>query len=178
MTRILTLSGSLRAASLNTALLEALPALAPEGVTFERVTYDDVPLYNSDLGDVPAVDALKEKLASGDGLIIATPEYNYGVPGPLKNVLDWASRPAYKGPLAAKPIGILGASMGIVGTARAQGQLKQVMLGMGGQVFAWPEVLVGRAHTVLENNTITDETTAGFVRSFLEGYVAFVRKLA
>lgn len=178
MTTILTISGSLRAASLNTALLEALPALAPEGVTLERITYDEVPLFNSDLGEPPVVEALKERLGAADGVIIATPEYNYGVPGPLKNVLDWVSRPAYRGPLAGKPVGILGASMGVVGTARAQGQLKQNLLGLGAQVFAYPEVLVGRAQTVIDNQTITDERTAGFVASFLKEYTAFVARFA
>lgn len=175
MTKIAMISGSLRAESLNTALLHAAAAHAPEGLECTLVRFDDVPLYNSDITETPAVVAFKEAIGRADGVLIATPEYNYSIPGPLKNAIDWASKPTYAGPFLNKPVGIIGASMGAVGTARAQGHLKQVILAIGGQVFGYPEFLVGAAHTKIVDGALIDETTAQFLSKYLaafEGYVA------
>lgn len=175
MATIAMISGSLRAASLNTALLHAAAAHAPDTLACTLVRFDELPIYNSDLGETPAVVAFKEAIARADGVLIATPEYNYSIPGPLKNAIDWASKPTYAGPFLDKPVGIIGASMGSVGTARAQAHLKQVILAIGGQVFGYPEFLVGAAHTKIVDGTLTDETTATYLAKYL---VAFERYVA
>ena len=172
MTTLLGFSGSLRKGSTNTALLRALQALAPEGVTLEIVDYREGPLYDADLGEPAIVEAMKARVAAADGVIIATPEYNYGIPGPLKNVLDWLSRPAYRSGFAGKPVAILGAAPGTVGTARAQGQLKQVLLGMVAQVFPWPEVVVARSGERIADGVVTDAKTREVLGRMLEAFVA------
>ncbi|HWK41182.1 MAG TPA: NAD(P)H-dependent oxidoreductase, partial [Croceibacterium sp.] len=121
--RILGIAGSLRAGSLNRALLRAAADLAPAGVTIERFDLMQVPLYNGDVeeaGDPPGVAAFKQAIAAADGVLIATPEYNHGVPGVMKNAIDWASRPPRGAPLGGKPVGLIGASPGMTGTARGQ----------------------------------------------------------
>ena len=103
--------------------------LAPESAAIELADIDSIPFFNADLNEVPAsVNTLKQQIEASDGVLIATPEYNYGIPGVLKNAIDWVSRPAYASVLAQKPIGILGASPGPVGTARAQGQRQTYFL--------------------------------------------------
>ncbi|TNF28632.1 MAG: NAD(P)H-dependent oxidoreductase [Deltaproteobacteria bacterium] len=175
MTRLLALSGSLRAASTNTALLTTLAELAPTGVEVVQHGIGDLPLYNSDLTGpaLAPVERLKAAITAADGVLIAVPEYNYGIPGPLKNAIDWASRPAYASPFAGKPVAILGASAGGSGAVRAQGQLKQVLLGMGSQVFAWPEVAVTFAGQKITDGVVTDETTRGFLERFVVAFAAW-----
>src|SRR5215813_3803764 len=123
------IAGSLRRHSYNRGLIRAAAAVAPAGVTVRIFDLDGVPLYNQDVedaGEPQMVVQMKREIAAADALLIATPEYNHGVPGVLKNALDWASRPAGpSSPLWAKPIGIIGASPGQIGTARAQGQIRQ-----------------------------------------------------
>ena len=122
---ILAIPGSLRARSLNRAALRAAQTLTPPGVTLELVELADIPLYNGDIdndGGPAPVRAFKQRITAADGLLIATPEYNYSIPGVLKNAIDWASRPAYKSPLAGKPVAMFGAAGGFVGGARALSQ--------------------------------------------------------
>ncbi|MCA9719783.1 MAG: NAD(P)H-dependent oxidoreductase [Myxococcales bacterium] len=172
--KILAIPGSLRARSLNRAALVAMHALAPDNLSLEIYPLDDVPLYNGDLdldGGPAPVRAFKEAIAAADGLLIATPEYNYGVPGVLKNALDWASRPAYRSPLAHKPVALLGAAASVVGSARAQGQLKQVLLGMLSEVFPYPEVVIGGAHQRFDGDLrLTDEATREHLGTMLRAY--------
>lgn len=172
---ILALSGSLRAASTNTAVLHTLAELAPDDVTITLWDYAEVPLFNGDLERPASVDALIAAIADADALLIATPEYNHSVPGVLKNALDWASRPAYQSALAGKPTGIVSAAASIVGGARAQAHLKTILLGMGTPVFPYPEVIVGRAHTRVSDGRVHDEGTQKVLQTFVEAFATWVR---
>lgn len=179
--KIATLSGSLRQASRNTALLRAAGELAPSSLTFHSLSIGQLPLYNDDLKsdeELREVLAFRAAIGAADGVLIATPEYNYGIPGPLKNAIDWASRPAYRSAFFKKPVGILGASGGVVGTARAQGQLKQVLLGMASQVFPHPELLVGQSEQKFdESGRLTDETSRELLGKFLVEFERWVAKV-
>lgn len=177
MTTILGISGSLRTGSFNTALLRASAELLTEqGVSFEFAEIGDLPLFNSDLGTIDAVERLKSQITAADGVLIACPEYNHGIPGPLKNAIDWASRPAMKSPFAHKPVGVVGAAPGIVGTARVQGHLKLVLMGMLAHPFPWPELLVGQAKTRFTDGELTDATTREYLARYMTGFVEFVAK--
>lgn len=166
------IAGSLRSGSYNRALLRSAGELAPEGMEirpFERL--EEIPLFNQDVedrGDPDPVRALKEAIGKADALLLVTPEYNYGVPGVLKNALDWASRPARDSVLAGKPTGIMGATPGRTGTARAQLSLRQSLVFTRTPCLVGPEVLVAGAADKFEDGRLTDETTAKFVRDLLE----------
>ncbi|MGF1469099.1 MAG: NADPH-dependent FMN reductase [Sandaracinaceae bacterium] len=178
---ILGLAGSLRRASANRALLRAASSLLPDGARLQIAEIGDLPLYNTDLtadGPVAEVERLEARIDAADAVLIATPEYNYGVPGVLKNALDWASRPAYQSVFAGKPVAIIGASGSAVGTARAQGQLKQVLLGMVAEPFPYPEVLVSRAGQRFQDGELADGDTEERLRTMLEAFVAWVRRRA
>jgi len=172
MTKLLALSGSLRAGSFNTALVDTLADLAPDGVEVTRHPIGDLPLFDPDLSGpaLAPVERLKAAITAADGVIIATPEYNYGVPGPLKNAIDWGSRPGYRSPFAGKPVAILGASGGGSGAVRAQGQLKQVLLGMIAQVFPFPEVAVTHAGDKIADGRVTDEATREVLTRFIGSF--------
>ncbi|MFI7143041.1 NADPH-dependent FMN reductase [Streptomyces massasporeus] len=169
---ILAISGSLRTGSTNTALLRAAQKHAPSGVSISL--YENlgaIPLYNGDLDtDSPptAVEELRAAIAEADGLLIATPEYNYSIPGVLKNALDWASRPAQSSALLHKHVAILGAAPGNFGTVRAQLALRQVFLWTQSKVVVRPEVLVFNcAQRFDEADNLTDETTIELMREQL-----------
>ena len=158
--RLLGISGSLRRESYSTAVLRTvMGALADEieGSTFDIGT---LPLYNADLdGEHPpeSVRALKAAIAAADALLFVTPEYNYGVPGVLKNAIDWASRPGYQSVLKGKPAAIISTSGGVIGGARAQQQLKTTLLGTLTRVLPWPDVLVTNAGTKVKDGRFIDE---------------------
>jgi chromate reductase len=146
--KILGFAGSLRRGSYNLGLIRAAAELAPAGTAIDLFELGDIPLFNQDieeLGDPPAVAAFKQAIAGADALLVATPEYNHCIPGVLKNALDWASRPRVTSPLRDKPVAILGASSGPGATARAQANLREAFVFVGGIVMPLPEVLVGRA---------------------------------
>ncbi len=165
-------AGSLRKGSYNKSLLRALQEESPDGVTIEIFDLKGVPLYNADdeqRGDPPRVTELREAIAAGDALLIATPEYNHGVPAVTKNAIDWASRPPGKSVLNGKPVGILGASPGMLGTARAQSQLRQSFVFTDSYCMAQPEILVYRAHEKFdETGRLTDDKTRTYLRRYLE----------
>jgi chromate reductase, NAD(P)H dehydrogenase (quinone) len=176
------IAGSLRRTSYNRSLLQAAVQLAPERMSiaiFDRL--GDVPLYNADVearGDPEAVVALKNAIREADALLIATPEYNYGVPGVLKNAIDWASRPPSGSVLAGKPAALLGASPGRTGTARAQLALRQSFVFTQTPVLLGPEVLVGEAQKKFaDDGTLSDEPTRKFVRGLLERLLAWVEAM-
>lgn len=176
--KIVGIAGSLREGSLNRALLEAAAKLAPDGIVIKTFALDDVPLYRAELDndDPPAaVRALKAAITEADGVLIATPEFNYGVPGVLKNAIDWASRPGYRSPLRDKPVAVIGAAPGVVGTARAQGQLKQNLLGLAAAVFPWPEYLLGGAKDKLVNGELENEKSRELLTGMLGAFGAWVR---
>lgn len=147
MLNVLGLSGSLRRGSFNTALLHAAASRAPEDVRIEVHTLHGVPVYDEDVrraGVPEAVTALKEAIRAADALLIATPEYNGGMPGVLKNGIDWISRPPAESPFAGRPAAVIGAG-GALGTYRAQEQLKSVLAVVGMLVMQRPGLRVERA---------------------------------
>ncbi|MDB5855991.1 MAG: NAD(P)H-dependent oxidoreductase [Herminiimonas sp.] len=177
---ILGISGSLRKNSYNSAALRAASELLPEGVTMEIFDLSSIPMYNDDVreqGYPAAVQTLREKIATADAVLIATPEYNYSVPGMLKNAIDWASRPPSQ-PFDGKPIGIIGASPGVLGTARAQYHLRQMFVFMNGMVLNRPEVMIGAANTKFDaNGKLTDAVTRDFLQKFLVSLAAWSRRM-
>ena len=172
---ILAISGSFRTESFNTALLRAAADAAPEGVGISRLDYHEVPLFNSDIGTPASVEVLKAGIEQADGLLIATPEYNYGIPGVLKNAIDWASRPAYKSVFRNKPTGVMSATLSPVGGARAQQHLKTVLLGMATPVFPWPEMVVASAGDKFSEGKLVDETSRSRLSAYMSGFVDWVR---
>ncbi|MFN3523956.1 MAG: NADPH-dependent FMN reductase [Phenylobacterium sp.] len=179
---VLAFAGSLRAGSYNRALLRAAQELAPEDLSLTLFDLIEVPLYNGDVeaaGDPPAVAAFKAAIAAADGVLIATPEYNHGVPGVTKNAIDWASRPPREAPLGGKPVAIIGASPGATGTARGQSQLRQAFEFTNSFAMPQPELLVFRAHEKFdEAGRLTDEATRRYLKSFLEAFAAWIRRFA
>jgi chromate reductase len=179
---VLGIAGSLRAGSYNRALLRAAVELQPPGMSI--VIWDrlgEIPLYNGDveaIGDPERVADLKRALAAADGALIVTPEYNTGIPGGLKNALDWASRPPSGSPLALLPVGVMGASMGRAGTARAQLALRSVFVFTRTLAAPISEVMVARAQTLFDaEGRLTDEMTRKIVAGYLVELEAWVRRM-
>lgn len=179
--RVVGVAGSLRHSSFNRSLLRAARELAPPALRIEIHELDDVPLYNEDVeraGVPEAVARLRQAVAAADGLLIATPEYNHGVPGVMKNAFDWLSRPPRQSVLDGKPSAIMGASPGMVGTARSQSQLRQSFVFTNTPVLRQPELLVARAHEKFDSEgQLTDETTQRFLIAFLERFVAWIERV-
>ncbi|HET6796745.1 MAG TPA: NAD(P)H-dependent oxidoreductase [Gemmatimonadales bacterium] len=147
--RIVAFAGSLRRGSFNRALIRAAQELAPEGMTIETNEIGELPFYNADVeaqGDPPAVERFKTSLFDADGVLIATPEYNDGIPGVLTTAIDWGSRLPGRAPLSGKPVAIMGASPSQIGTARAQHHLRQLLGHVHARVLPPPELLVAKAH--------------------------------
>jgi len=161
--RLLGIAGSLRQGSYNRGLLRAAAELAPAGVVFEEHDLRGLPFYDGDVeaaGDPDSVAELKDAIRRTDALVIATPEYNRGLPSVLKNAIDWASRPALASPLAGKAVAIMGATTGFTGTARAQQQLRDALEFPGALVLQQPEVLVSEAYLRFdEHGELVDEET-------------------
>lgn len=158
--KILGFAGSLRRASYNRGLIRAAAELAPAGLIVEIFDLGHLPLYNQDVEDVgePAsVVAFKHAMAQADALLVATPEYNHGVPGVLKNAIDWASRPRLTSPLRDKSVAVMGASPGRGSTARAQAQLREAFVFTGACVMPLPEILIDSAGQHFdEDGNLTD----------------------
>jgi chromate reductase len=157
--------------------------LAPEGVTISALgSVGDLPHYDADVqaeGFPPAVEAMAAAIAVADGVIIVTPEYNYSVPGALKNALDWLSRMTPQ-PFIDKPVVIQTASPGVLGGVRAQYHLRQILVFLDAQVLNKPEVMVGSVATKVggEPSVLEDETTRDFIAGQLAAFAAFVRHSA
>ena len=178
--RILGVVGSLRQSSLNRALLRAAAELAPEGVTIEAFDLGSVPLYNGDVeaeGDPAGVAAFKAAIRAADGVLFVTPEYNHGVPGVMKNAVDWASRPPSDAALSGKPVGIIGASPGATGTARGQSQLRQAFEFTNSFCMPQPELLVFRAHEKFDaDGRLTDDATAKYLARYVRALAAWIAR--
>lgn len=146
-TKILGIAGSLRQASYNRALLRAAQSLAPPEAEIEVFELDDIPGFNQDdeSNPPPKVAALKAKVRAADAILFVTPEYNYSIPGVLKNAIDWASRPYGDSAWSGKPVAIMGASIGGTGTARAQYHLRQTFVFLNMHALNQPEVMVANA---------------------------------
>jgi chromate reductase len=168
--KILGISGSLRTDSYNTLALRAAQKLAPEGITLTIADIAAIPFYNDDIrgsGEPAAVTALKAQVRAADAVILATPEYNFSIPGVLKNTLDWLSRPP-EPPFENKPVAIMGASLGPLGTARVQYHLRQVLVFMNTFTVNKPEVFIGHAASKFDaDGQLTDEATAKFIVDLL-----------
>jgi chromate reductase len=178
--KIVGIAGSIRAGSLNRALLRAAAELAPEGMAVEpwdRVR--EVPLYDADIDRdetrPEAVEDLKRRIGEADGVLIASPEYCYSIPGVLKNAIDWVSRPGYRSVLVNKPVAIVGASGSAVGTARGQIHLRDVMYSCLCLNFPHAGVLVAQAGTKFEDGRLTHEPTREFLAAYLRQFAEFVR---
>ena len=172
--RILGIAGSLRSASTNRGLLRAAQELAPPGVEIVIFDLRDIPLYDGDVeaqGDPDPVAAFKRAIRDADALLIATPEYNRGVPGVLKNALDWASRPALASPLAGKPVAVMGASTGQGGTANAQRHLIEALSFPHARVLEEPRVLVSSSYEKCVDGNLVDEETRAKVRELVHALV-------
>lgn len=178
--RVLGISGSLRKGSFNTALLRAAVELAPEGMSIETADIRDIPLYDEDLRarGLPApVHALRERIGAADALLIVTPEYNFSLPGVLKNAIDWVSRPPAQ-PFAGKPFAMMGASGGLSGTMRAQYHLRQVAVFLDMHPLNKPEVFVRSAQEHFDaEGKLTDEPTRKVVAEQLIALAAWTKKL-
>ena len=179
--QILAIAGSLRRLSYNKGLLRAAQELAPPGVEMQLYELHAIPLFNQDVqeqGEPPPVRAFKAAIQQADALLIATPEYNYSIPGVLKNAIDWASRPAASSPLRHKPLALLGASTGGFGTVRAQLALRQVFVYTESFVLLKPEVLVSKAADKFDaTGRLTDEPTRDHIRAQIVALMAWAQQL-
>jgi len=158
--KLVAFCGSLRKASFNRMALHAFIERLPAGTSAQTIEID-WPLYNADIqaqGFPDKVQAAQKAMLEADGLVLVTPEYNYGPSGVLKNAIDWLSRVTPQ-PFAAKPIAMLGASGGVLGTARAQYQLRQIMVFLDGRPVNKPEVMIGQAQTRFADGKLADEAT-------------------
>jgi chromate reductase len=175
------LVGSLRRGSFNAAVARALPALAPGDVEIVPLgSIGEFPLFNQDIqaqGIPPAVVAMGEAIAKADGLIIVTPEYNYSMPGVLKNAIDWLSRLPNQ-PFAGKPVAIQSASPGPFGGVRSQLHLRQSLVFLDARTFGRPEVIIPQAQAKIDPATgeVTDKTTRDFIAQQLQAFAAFARR--
>ena len=179
--KICALSGSLRKNSYNTAALRAAQEIAPAGVTIEIADISDLPLYDEDLrheGSFPEpVKRLRAQIAAADGVLFACPEYNYSVSGPLKNAIDWASRAPHQ-PFDYKPFAILGVATGLLGTARGQWHLRQIMVGVNAFGVNNPQVYINNAAQKFDaSGRYTDEAGRELIRQLIESLVKLGHKL-
>lgn len=177
---ILGFVGSLRKGSYNKALLRAALEQVPPDATLETFDLEGIPPFNQDLeGEPPAkVRAFKEKIRAADALLIVTPEYNYSIPGVLKNAIDWASRPYGDNAFAGKPVAVMGASIGMLGTARAQYHLRQSFVFLDMLPVNQPEVMVPFAQDKIdEQGVLKDDQTRRKIRELLESLIAWTVRL-
>ena len=178
--RILGIAGSLRRQSHNRALLRAAAQLAPEGATIDIFELDGIPLFSQDdERDPPAkVVDLKRRIREADAVLFVTPEYNYSIPGVLKNAIDWASRPYGDSAWFGKPAAVMGASIGSLGTARAQYHLRQVMVSLNMFPLNQPEVMIGAANERFDTvGKLTDEQTREYVGRLVQSLVDWTQRL-
>lgn len=179
--RILGIAGSLRETSFNRGVLRAAVELAPERATIEIFELDGIPDFNQDHEQNPPekVAEFKRKIREADAILFVTPEYNYSIPGVLKNAIDWASRPYGDSAWDGKPAAIMGASVGAIATARAQYHLRQMMVFLNMFPVNQPEVMVGNAGEKFdEQGNLTDETTKDFIRQLLQGLVEWTLRIS
>jgi chromate reductase len=178
--RILGIAGSLRRKSYNRAALRAAQKLSPEDAELEIFELDGIPVFNQDEEQTPppAVVEFKKRIRDADAILFVTPEYNYSIPGALKNAIDWASRPYGDSAWTGKPAAIMGASAGRLGTARAQYHLRQVFVFLNVLAVNQPEVMIGNAADQFDaDGNLTNEDTKKLIRQLLVNLVAWTRKL-
>jgi chromate reductase len=178
--RILGISGSLRKGSFNTSALRAAAELCPDEAEVEICEIGNLPLFDQDFEqNIPAaVKEFKEKVVAADAILFSTPEYNYSISGALKNAIDCGSRPYGHSAWEGKPAAIMGASGGAIGTARAQYDLRKMMVFLNMFPINKPEVMIGNAGSKFDaEGNLTDESTEQFIRQMLEALIAWTKKL-
>lgn len=178
--RILGIPGSLRKGSYNRGVLKAAVELAPDGAEITIFELDGIPVFNQDQDQNPPerVAEFKRKISEADAILFSTPEYNYSIPGVLKNAIDWASRPYGQSAWDGKPAAIMGASVGAIATARAQYDLRKIMVFLNMFPLNRPEVMVGNAAEQFDaDGNLTDENTREHIRKQLESLIEWTRRL-
>ncbi len=180
---VLTICGSLRKGSYNAMVQRALPALAPAEMKLSpSPSFADFPIYNADIqnssGFPAAVSALADAIRAADGVIFCTPEYNFSIPGGLKNAIDWVSR-LQNQPFAGKPVALMSASPGPVGGARVQYDLRRAMVFLDAITLNKPEIFIGNCAAKFDEKTgeLKDETTRNFIKQQLAAFAAFIAKI-
>ena len=177
---ILGIAGSIREGSFNRGALRAAEALVPAGATIETFDIKGLPGFSQDEeANPPArVVELKQRVRNADAILLVTPEYNYSVPGVLKNAIDWASRPYGDSAWTKKPVAVMGATVGTLGTARAQYHLRQMFVFLDMYAVNQPEVMISHAHKHFdEHGNLTDETAKKLIRQLLEELIRFAKQL-
>jgi chromate reductase len=178
--KVLGICGSLRKASLSMAALRACKDMAPAGMTISIAAIGDIPMYNQDIFDagIPQpVKRLYDEIAAADGVLIATPEYNFSMPPLLKNAIDWVSKMP-KQPFDNKPIAVFSASQGPLGGARVQYDVRRILVQLWGLVLPRPEVFIGAAQTKFDaQGKLTDETTRKFLNELLAGFKVWIERM-
>jgi chromate reductase len=178
---ILGIVGSLRQGSFNRMLLREAFRLAPPKVETQTAELAGIPLYDGDLEehDYPVpVNSLKDAIRAADGILLASPEYNYSIPGVVKNAIDWTSRPAKDIPWKGKPVAIMGASSGRFGTVRGQQHLRLVLFAVGAMVLNQPEILVGPAKEAFDGEGhLTDERVLGQMAKLWPAFLAWIDRV-
>jgi len=175
--KVIVFSGSLRKESYNRLLLNKLVSMAPTHVSLNIFDISPIPLYNEDVefsAYPPAVTNFKNLVKSADGVIIVTPEYNYSIPGVLKNALDWASRPPTDIPFTGKPGAIMGTSISQYGSLRSQLHLRQVLFALGVRVMNTPEICVPKAKDLFATGDLIDERTISHLQKFWTAFTAWI----
>lgn len=182
MTKLIGISGSLRQGSFNSALLRSATSLMPEGTELIVETIRGIPLYDGDVeaaeGIPGPVASLKEAIVAADGLLLVTPEYNNSIPGVFKNAIDWLTRPASDIPrvFGGKPVAVIGASPGGFGTILSQNAWLPVLRTLGADHWSGGRLMVSRAQSVFnQDGTLADQKVEDLLRSYLQGFVAYVR---
>ena len=177
---VISICGSLRKGSYNRIVMNALQGYAPEGMRIaEAPSYAEFPLYNADIqnstGFPAPVQTLAEAIRSADGVIFVSPEYNYGIPGPLKNAIDWVSRLPNQ-PFANKPIALISASAGILGGGRMQYDMRRSMIFLDALTMNKPEIFIGNVSQRIDEKTgqIKDEQAIGFIKQQLAAFAKFI----
>ena len=175
---VVAFAGSLRAKSYNRALARAVRDLAPRTLSVRIEEIDAIPLYNFDVEQAAfpePVARLKAAIRAADGTLVVTPEHNFSMSGVLKNAIDWISRPPGDAALRGKPVGVLGATPGLAGTARAQMHLRTVLVNLNAIVMPQPAVLIPRANEKFDAaGRLTDEETAKHIRAYLSAFAQWI----
>jgi chromate reductase len=178
---VLGISGSLRKKSFNTAALRAAQEMAPKEMTINIFDIAPIPLYNEDIreqGFPEPVEEFRRQIKNADAILIVTPEYNYSIPGVLKNAIDWASRPPEE-PFDGKPMAIMGASPSMFGSARSQYHLRQAFVYLNPYILNRPEVMISNADKKFdENGKLTDDKTREFIKMLLDELVIWTKRFS
>jgi len=177
--RLAGIAGSLRRASYSRMVLETLAEQLPLTVSLIPHPLDEVPLYNGDLDTAtppPGVHALRQAIGGSDGIVVVTPEYNHGIPGVLKNALDWASRPGFASVLVDKPALMVSVSPGAVGGARAQTQLRETLAGAAARVIARRQIAIGNIDQKISGERLVDRTTIDFALQGIQDLLMEIRR--